>query len=340
MERFKHHFLNRPAMQRKLIKHRDGDDSIWTACLPEGEGAMLIGNFNTDGKYTVKIASLDEFGRITQKIRRDMDCSCEANTIFRHKGGFIIGGNACGVATAQGGKGWKAYALVMDEDWNPVVERTYELGNNDAIYGIERSGDGFIFIGETEKEGMSYVFLMKTDELLNPMETRYLVPYKNVLVGGIEKDIIAYSFLSGGKWHGLIMKLGENMDEREIIAEIDGLQIYSMNFEGEIFISGEKDGKAYVAEIFSDGEIVELLMDNGVITKIRSYGDRVIAVGDFEAMPYFAIMDREFNIIDEHFETEENGWLEDVCAMGERIIAVGYSMEDRRALTMIFENDF
>ncbi len=327
-------------MHRKVIKHRDGDYSIWTACLPEGERAMLIGNFNKDGKYTIGIAYLDDSGNITRKMRHNMDCSCEANAILRDKGRFIIGGNACGIATAQGGEEWKAYALVMDEDWNPVLERTYELGDNDAIYGIERSGDALIFLGETEKEGMSYVFLMKTDESLNPMETGYLGPYENVLVGGIAKDIIAYSFLNDGKWHGLIMKLEENVDEAETIAEMDGLQIYSMCLEGEIFISGEKDGRAYAAEIFSDGEIVELLMDNGVITKIKSYGDRVMAVGDFETMPYLAIMDREFNITDEHFETEENGWLEDVCAMGERIIAVGYSMEDRSALTMIFENDF
>lgn len=326
-------------MHRKTIKHRNGDESIWTACLPEGEKAMLIGNFGTDGKYTVGIASLDGFGKITREIRHDMDCSCEANAIFRQKDRYIIVGNACGIATGQGGKGWKAYALLMDETWNPVLERSYEPGDNSAIYAIGKHGDGFIFAGEAKKEGMSHVFLMKTDKSLDSRETRYLGPYENALVGGIANDIIAYSFLNDGEWHGLVMKVGENMDETEIIVEIDGLQIYSLDFDGGIFISGEKEGKAYVAEISSDGETVELVMDTGVMTKIKSYGDRVIAVGDFEAMPYLAVMDRDLNIIDEHFETEEKGWLEDVCTIGERIIAVGYSMEDTGALTLLLERD-
>ena len=65
--------------------------------------------------------------------------------------------------------------------------------------------------------------------------------------------------------------------------------------------------------------------------------DYVLIAGDFEAVPYVALFDRDMNPISEHVETEATGWLEDVCTIGENIIAVGYSMKDMEALVLILE---
>ncbi len=328
-------------MKRKIMKHRMGEDSIWSACLEERETALLVGDFKTDEKYRIGIAGMGSSVEILWEKSHELECQCEANAILREREGYLIGGNACGVPTKEGGRGWKAYVFRTDERGNTAMERTYELGENDAVYSMERRGAGFLFAGETEKQGMKYVFLMKTDGGLNPMETEYFGPHENVLVGGISGNALAYSFLHEGKWLGRVIEFGENLEEGEIVAELDGVQIYSIDsFDGALFICGEIDGNAYAAKLSGGGDIIEDIMDTGVITAVKASRDGVVLVGDLEAVPYVAVRDMDMNVVEEHAESEVAGWLEDVCTLGrERILAVGYSMKDMEAVAMLFERD-
>ncbi len=325
-------------MKRTLIKQRIGEDSIWTACTANGNAAILLGTFNLNGKYGIVLAEMDIGGKILWKKTHEMHCNCEANAILRERNGYLIAGNACGIPTEHGGSGWKAYMLRTDREGNPVLERTYELGDNDAIYSIVRSGDEIICMGETERKGEKYIFLMVTDYRLNTLKKRYYGPYENVLVGGISGNLMAHSFLHKGKWHGRIVEIGENPGIDVTIAELDDVQIYSIDFsDGELFVSGEKYGEAYAAKISGNGDMIENIMGTGVITGIKAHRNGVILVGDFEAVPYVTILDRDMNVISERVETEASGWLEDLCLIGGSILSVGYSMKDMKALALLLE---
>ncbi len=326
-------------MTIEIMKHKIGENSIWTSCFADGDEVTLLGTFNKNGKYGIMLAAMDEKGTILWEREHEIECNCEANAILKESEGYLIGGNACGIPTDQGGRDWKAYLMRTDEKGDAILDRTYELGENSAIYSISRSGTEIFSMGETEKEGKKYVFLMRTDDCLNPLRTKYFGPYENVLVGGISENIAAFSFMQAKEWYGRILEIDKNMEDTELISEIGGVQIYSIDvLDGDVLISGEKEGDAYAARIFSDGDTVESIMGTGVITRIRKYREGALLVGDLKDVPYIAVADGEMHIVEEHTE-ELAGWFEDGCQLGSRILAAGYSMKDKEAFALLLERN-
>ncbi len=331
-------------MKRISMERSGGEDSIWASCHGEAGKAVLVGSLKRDGKYGVMMRGVSASGELLWAKMHELECQCEVNAVIvviREKKGYLMGGNACGTPTKEGGRDWKAYLLRTDGTGNPVMERFWEPGENSAVYSVKEHGEGFICAGETEKDGVSYVFMTKTDDLLRSVETIRFGPYENTLVGGLSESVLSYSFMRDGRWSGKVLEFDEDLKEKRALAELDGLQIYSSNiFDEGIFISGEREGKAYVGKVLLEGDNVEYLKGPGVITSIKSFDGCALLAGDLKGNPYVAILDRDMNIVEEHRETGISGWFEDVCSPdGRRLLAVGYSLKDRGALSVLLEKE-
>jgi len=324
---------------RKILTTKIGEDAIWTSCSLNGNAAIIVGTFNVHEKYGIMLEKINFEGKIHWKKHLEIKCNCEANSILRNGERYIIAGNACGIPTKFGGMNWKAYIIEVDNEGNKLSERIYKLGENDAIYSLQKVKNGIIGIGETQINNKKYIFLIKINKQLELLESKLYGPYTDIIIGGISENIIGFSFQKNKRWYGLILEIDENLNTTREIAKLDDVLIYSLyHVYNEIYLSGEKQGQGYVAKILKDEAITEKIMPKGVITKIKAYGDRIIGVGDNENSLYISVLNDSLNLVYEHLEKCVQGWFEDVCFNEHHVLAIGYSLKHREAIALILEN--
>ncbi|MBP1912392.1 hypothetical protein [Thermococcus stetteri] len=85
----------------------------------------------------------------------------EGHSIVRIEGGYLIGGAAEGVATPDGGEGWKAYVARLDENLNVLWERKIEIRGNENVYSILPAGGSILIAGDTGRPGNMGFFVGK-----------------------------------------------------------------------------------------------------------------------------------------------------------------------------------
>ncbi|WP_232460690.1 hypothetical protein [Thermococcus barossii] len=132
--------------------------------------------------------------------------------------GYIIGGAVEGVATPDGGEGWKAYVARLDKSLNVLWERKIDVRENGAVYSVLPTEEGLFIAGETGRSGGKGFFLGRLSlegELLLLRDFGHwedvvftaLLPSENgfKLIGSVKTgrwEVRAFDFGSSGEFLG------------------------------------------------------------------------------------------------------------------------------------------
>ena len=134
---------------KTLQKFEEGEETILTDCTAEENFCIVIGDEKVNGKYRILVAKIAADGKILWSKNYGDEDEYEAQTILNIHGGYLIAGNAHGHATEEGGEGWQAYLMLVDDEGNKIKEKSYEIGDNAAIYHVIEKDGLFYCLGES-----------------------------------------------------------------------------------------------------------------------------------------------------------------------------------------------
>lgn len=303
-----------------------GEDTIFCDGIYEGKSWVLVGNTKKDGKYEIVLIKIDSEGNVIwQKNYGGMD-EYEARRILKIEEGYLIGGNAHGRATMQGGEGWEGYLLILNKNGNKLKERSYKIGENDAIYDMLEEKENFYIFGETEKAGKKSVFLLAIDKNLDIEKKWFYGGHEDIFAGALTQRALSYSCSDGNKWTGRIIRKDENM-ENTWVREIDDFLIYSIYEHNQnFFIGGSKKNKACIVKIDARGEVKkEIILGDGSVIHILANDERIIALGEMNEHPSIHILDEKLELITYKIDTTTIGWYEKGIIGDSTILTLKYS---------------
>jgi len=123
-------------------------------------GDLLIGSVHDGKNYKIMLARLD--GEEILETRFLMgENDWEGHSGIKLDDGYLIGGAVEGIATPEGGKGWRAYVARLHENLNLLWELKLDVRNNGAVYSILPTNDGIFIAGETGRPGNKGFFVGK-----------------------------------------------------------------------------------------------------------------------------------------------------------------------------------
>ncbi|NJE77097.1 hypothetical protein [Thermococcus sp. ES12] len=209
--------------------------------------------------------------------------------------GYIIGGAVEGVATPNGGEGWKAYVARLDESLNVLWERKIDVRENGAVYSVLPTEEGLFIAGETGRSGGKGFLLGRLSlegELLLLRDFGHwedvvftaLLPSENgfKLIGSVKTgrwEVRVFDFGSSGEFIGekalaegialtaglwceklvLAGYRGENFWVRvgkRGITLGEGTATSMFATKDCLLVGGELEGNAVIVELSGEGEVV------------------------------------------------------------------------------------
>lgn len=119
-------------------------------------GDLAIGSVHDGKAYKIMLARLD--GEEIKELRfLSGERDWEGHSIAKLKDGYLIGGALEGVATQDGGEGWKAYVARLDDGLNVIWEKKLKIPGNEAVYSILPIKGRALIAGETsDGEGRAF----------------------------------------------------------------------------------------------------------------------------------------------------------------------------------------
>jgi len=115
-------------------------------------GGLLVGSVHDGKNHRIMLAKLKN-GEIAETRFLAGENDWEGHSALALSDGYIIGGAVEGIATPDGGEGWKAYLARLDGSLNPLWELKLNVWGNGCVYSILPSRDGFFIVGETGRPG-------------------------------------------------------------------------------------------------------------------------------------------------------------------------------------------
>ena len=279
-------------------------------------GDLLVGSVHDGRNYKIMLARLDG-GEIVETRFLAGENDWEGHSAAKLNDGYIIGGAVEGIATPDGGEGWKPYLARLDKGLNVLWELKLNIRNNGAVYSILPVGDGFFIAGDTGRPGNRGFFIGKVSREGKLLWLRdfgswedavftALLPWENgpVAIGSVKEErwtVRAFEFAEDGE------PLGE-----KVLAE--GIALNACLWNGKLVLAGYK-GKNFWLRI--GGSDVEL--GEGSATSLLPADDRLLVGGELEGKAVVV----EISGGDEPKVRElwDNGWVE---VLGDGV-AVGVS---------------
>ncbi|KUH34721.1 hypothetical protein APY94_00635 [Thermococcus celericrescens] len=293
---------------------------------------LVVGSVHDGRNYRIMLARINGEEIIeTRFLAGENDW--EGHSALNLNDGYLIGGAVEGVATPDGGEGWKAYVARLDESLNVLWERKLNVRNNGAVYSILPAGDGFFIAGETGRPGDKGFFLGKVapeGELLwlkdfgswNDAVFTALLPEGNGLrlIGSV-KD---------GRWEVKSFEFSRDGEpsREEVLAE--GIALTACRWNGKLVLAGYRGGNFWVRVGNADTTLGE-----GSATSLLPIGDKLLVGGELEGKAVVVEISGEGE--PKVRELWENGWVEvlgegvalGVKEEGENTVIVVERIEDR-----------
>ena len=266
---------------------------------------LLIGSVHDGRNYKIMLARLDG-EEITETRFLAGENDWEGHSALNLDDGYLIGGAVEGVATPEGGEGWKAYLARLDESLNPLWELKLNVRNNGAVYSILPEGDGFFIAGETGRPGDRGFLIGRVSpegELLWLKDFgswedgvfTALLPSENgpVAIGSVKEErwtARAFGFSRKGE------PLGE-----EVLAE--GIPLTARLWREKLVLAGYRDKNFWLRIGEHDAELGE-----GSATSLLPTGNKLLVGGELggKAVVVEILREGEPNVT----ELWDNGWVE------------------------------
>ena len=321
--------------------YSDGVDNIYVNYVKDRNYCLLIGNTKINGKYRILLTKIDAQGKILWSKTYGERDEYEAQTIVKFRNKFLIGGNAHGKATESGGENWHAYLLLVDSEGNKITEKSYRIGENDAVYNIWEDGNYLYCFGETKRRDGRYVFVMQINENFEIVNIWKYGPHEDVLAGGLTSNFLSYSCKKNGSWFGKVIRI--NKDHKILWKrEFKDVLIYSMSeHDDRVLLAGSKNNCAWILSASTSRKIEEeILFENGSLSNITTSKGKIIVSGEKNEYPTVCVLNEDLKIVDEFIYPEKRGWFENSCLMEEsKILAMGYSSQTHKAFMTLIERE-
>ncbi|WP_297072396.1 hypothetical protein [Thermococcus sp.] len=147
-------------------------------------GDLLIGSVHDGKAYKLMLARLD--GEEIEELKfLSGKNDWEGHSIAKLKDGYLIGGAAEGVATSDGGNGWKAYVAKLSDNLKVLWGRKLKILGNEAVYSILPDRSGAFIAGETSDERGRGFFIGRTTLEGEPLWLRTLGPWDDAVISGL-----------------------------------------------------------------------------------------------------------------------------------------------------------
>ncbi|ASJ09667.1 hypothetical protein A3L11_10650 [Thermococcus siculi] len=290
-------------------------------------GDLLIGSVHDGKNYRIMLARIS--GDEILEIRfLTGEGDWEGHSIARINGGYLIGGAAEGMATPDGGEGWKAYVARLDENLNLLWERKIEIRGNGCVYSILPAGDSIFIAGDTGRAGNRGFFVGKLSvdgELLwlkdfssweDAMTASLIHGEMPKLIGSVKDGrwkVIAFDFDSDGNFLG-----------QETIAE-GGIALIATIWEDKLILAGYKGDDLWVWS-----REWEVTHPNGAATSVLPLEDGLLVGGELKGTALVMKFDSHGKILWKK-PLWERGWVE----VPTREIAAGLKEEDGKTVMIV-----
>ncbi|WP_237266238.1 hypothetical protein [Thermococcus cleftensis] len=119
---------------------------------------LIVGSVHDGRNYRIMLARV-VWEEIIETRFLAGENDWEGHSAAELDSGYIIGGAVEGVATPDGGEGWKAYVARLDESLNVLWERKIDVRENGAAYSVLPAEEGLFIAGETGRPGDKGFFL-------------------------------------------------------------------------------------------------------------------------------------------------------------------------------------
>lgn len=270
-------------------------------------GDLVVGSVHDGKNYKIMLARLDgEEIAETRFLAGENDW--EGHSALNLGDGYLIGGAVEGIATPEGGEGWKAFLARLDERLKVLWELKLNVRNNGAVYSIIPAEDGVFIAGETGRPGDKGFFIGKVSpegKLLwlkdfgsgeDGVFTAFL-PLKNGVrvIGSVKAE--------NGRWE---VKAFDFNDEGEPAGEgvlAEGTALSACTWKDELVLAGYRRESFWV-QVGDQG--IEL--GEGSATSVLPAGERLLVGGELEGNAVFVEITggKEPKV----WELWENGWVE------------------------------
>lgn len=270
-------------------------------------GDLLIGSVHNGRNYRIMLARLKN-GEISETRFLAGENDWEGHSALALSDGYLIGGAVEGVATPDGGEGWKVYLARLDGSLNPLWELKLNVRGNGCVYSILPSRDGFFIAGETGRPGDKGFLIGKVSpegELLWLRDfgswedggfTAFL-PLKNGVraIGSVKAE--------NGRWE---VKAFDFTDEEEPAGEgvlTEGTALSACTWKDELVLAGYR-GESFWVQV---GE-QRIELSEGSATSLLSAGEWLLVGGELEGKAVVVKVSRDGE--PEVKELWEDGWVE------------------------------
>lgn len=270
-------------------------------------GGLLVGSVHDGKNHRIMLAKLKN-GEIAETRFLAGENDWEGHSALALSDGYIIGGAVEGIATPDGGEGWKAYLARLDKGLNVLWELKLNVKDNGCVYSILPGRDGFFIAGEAGKPGDKGFFI---GEISGDGKLLWLKDF------GSGEDCVFTALLSSergvrvvgsvkaenGRWEVRAFEFtddGEPVGE-EVLAE--GIALTACIWKNELVLAGYRGENFWVRIGGRD-----VLLGEGSATSLLPVGEWLLVGGELEGKAVAVKVSRKGE--PEVKELWEEGWVE------------------------------
>ena len=290
-------------------------------------GDLLIGSVHDGKAYKIMLARLKD-GEIKAVKFISGENDWEGHSIAKLKDGYLIGGAVEGVATPDGGKGWKAYVARLDESLNIIWERKLKILDNEAVHSLLPDREDAFIAGETSSGKGRGFFIGRITLDGEVLWLRKLGLWSDAVISGLVKRegrFILVGSVKDGTWKVKAFEFtgnGEPIGERELAG---GIALTAVKMGGEIILGGYKGSDLWVWS-----ENWEVTLPNGAVVSLLPSENGLLVGGEVEGKATVLKLDPKGEILWRK-ELWKNGWVE---VLGESV-ALGVREEEGKTVMVV-----
>lgn len=292
-------------------------------------GDLVVGSVHDGKNYKTMLARLDGEEIVeTRFLAGENDW--EGHSALNLGDGYLIGGAVEGIATPDGGEGWKAYLARLDERLKVLWELKLNVRNNGAVYSILPTGDGFFIAGETGSPGDKGFLIGKVSPEGELLWLKDFGSWKDAVFTALlpsENGPVAIGSVKEGSWKVESFEFGKEGEPSHEKVLAEGIALTACHWNEKLVLAGYR-GENFWVQVGDQG--IEL--GEGSATSLLPAGDRLLVGGELEGKAVVVEISGEGE--PKVRELWENGWVEVLgrgiaigVREGEKIEMVAQSIE-------------
>ena len=268
-------------------------------------GDLVVGSVHDGKNYKIMLARLDgEEIAETRFLAGENDW--EGHSALNLGDGYLIGGAVEGIATPEGGEGWKAFLARLDERLKVLWELKLNVRNNGAVYSIIPAEDGVFIAGETGRPGDKGFFIGKVSPEGKLLWLKDFGSWKDAVFTALllsENGPMVIGSVKEDRWTVRAFEFSRDGESFSKEVLVEGIALTACHWNEKLVLAGYR-GENFWVQVGDQG--IEL--GEGSATSVLPAGERLLVGGELEGNAVFVEITggKEPKV----WELWENGWVE------------------------------